>query len=219
MKATDTQATTTTSAIDETTAKSTETSTPARKVQKRKSPNTNTTITRRATRSMTTDAARQAVLQTDELLDAILINLSMQQLFVIQRVSKRFKAVIAATPAIQEKMFLRLKGGPIETWTVDQDTYRSSGTNHGVVAARSRRRPATLNPALYNDSGWGIQQEDWLSDRSVSLDCRPFLAKQSISLREDTFISDPPCFKAEASFRNEDQRVRRSGMVEIHLLD
>lgn len=121
----------------------------APKVQKRKSPNTNTTMSRRATRSMTTDAARQAVLQTDELLDAILVNLSMQQLFVIQRVSKRFKAVIAATPAIQEKMFLRPSKGPAETWTIDEVAYMPVGLAQNIVGVRPvARRPVTLNPMV-----------------------------------------------------------------------
>lgn len=194
------------------------------KVQKRKAIDTSQTTTRRATRSMTTDAARQAVLQTDELLDAILVNLPMKQLFVIQRVSKRFKAIIAAIPAIQEKMFLRPSKGPVETWTIDEATYTSAGLASDISGVRKiTRTPVTLNPMLDDECRWDIQDVLLSSNMSKTLKCRPFLAKQQISLL-DTHISDPPCHRAFVDFRvtfgnnatTERQTTRRNSIFLNH---
>lgn len=51
--------------------------------------------------------ARNAVLDTTELLEAILVCLPFKDLFVIQRVSRRFHDVIAGSTQLQEKMWLR----------------------------------------------------------------------------------------------------------------
>ena len=56
---------------------------------------------------MTTNAARQAVFGTSELLEQIILYLPMKTIFGIQRVCQKFRNVIATSPEIQTKMFLR----------------------------------------------------------------------------------------------------------------
>lgn len=64
-------------------------------------------ITPRITRAMALSASRHAVLETTELLESILVYLPFKELFVIQRVSRRFRDVIASSNQLQTKMFLR----------------------------------------------------------------------------------------------------------------
>lgn len=67
---------------------------------------------------MTTDAARKAVFNTSELLEFILIYLPPKTLFGVQRVSKKFQAIIATSVPIQEKMFLRLRKKSQQPWAL-----------------------------------------------------------------------------------------------------
>jgi hypothetical protein len=62
------------------------------------------------------NSACRRALQTTELLENILVHLPVKDLFVHQRVSKRFQATIAESLAIQRKMFLRLSSTPREYW-------------------------------------------------------------------------------------------------------
>lgn len=58
---------------------------------------------------MATEAARKGVLETNELVDAILQYLPAKQLYVLQRVNKTFKAVITTTSAsIKQKLLISL---------------------------------------------------------------------------------------------------------------
>lgn len=66
---------------------------------------------------MTTDASRQAVFNTAELLEAILLHVPMKQLFTIRRVSQQFRDCISTSVMLREKMFLR-HGKPAEKWTL-----------------------------------------------------------------------------------------------------
>ncbi|KAF2167177.1 hypothetical protein M409DRAFT_22606 [Zasmidium cellare ATCC 36951] len=61
--------------------------------------------------------ARNAVLNTAELLENVLFNLPARQLFTVKRVSRRFKAAVEKSIDIQSKMFLRMQE-PDESWGV-----------------------------------------------------------------------------------------------------
>ncbi|KAK1808703.1 hypothetical protein LTR12_016930 [Friedmanniomyces endolithicus] len=66
-----------------------------------------------------TNGPRQAVFMTTELLEDILIHASSRELFVLQRVCRRFREVVAGSAKLQEKMFLRLPTlGLSEKWTM-----------------------------------------------------------------------------------------------------
>lgn len=54
-----------------------------------------------------------AALDTYELLERVLTNLPMKQLFVVQRVSLTWKAVIERSQPLQKKMFLLADGQPL----------------------------------------------------------------------------------------------------------
>lgn len=54
-----------------------------------------------------TSAARDAVFNTAELLESILVYLEPKNVFVLQRVCFRFQETIAGSPRLQEAMFLR----------------------------------------------------------------------------------------------------------------
>jgi hypothetical protein len=67
-------------------------------------------------RTTEADASRQAVLQTNELLENILMFLPPTQLFADQRVCKQWHDVIASCPQLQKRMFLRVDEVPPQTW-------------------------------------------------------------------------------------------------------
>ncbi|KAK5690963.1 hypothetical protein LTR17_025800 [Elasticomyces elasticus] len=58
-------------------------------------------------RTRTSDAARLAVINTTELLEAILLNLPAKQTIVVQRVSRQFHESVRTSVPLQRKLFLR----------------------------------------------------------------------------------------------------------------
>lgn len=80
------------------------------------------TVTRCTTRSMTTDASRRAVFETAELLETILLCLPTKTVFAAMRVSRQFHDIVATSPKLQEKLFLRLSSSPSKLW-IQSKTY------------------------------------------------------------------------------------------------
>lgn len=70
----------------------------------------------RITRSQTHSAAAQAVLNTTELLENILVHLPNQTIITSMRVCHQFQATIQKSIMIQERLFLRIHGKGTETW-------------------------------------------------------------------------------------------------------
>lgn len=106
---------------------------------------------------MTTDAAHKAVLNTSELLESILVYLPPKTLFGVQRVSKQFQAIITTSIPIQEKMFLRLRNKPQQSWSLKGKPNASGYNPYFVECASSSpdpilRKPTELNPFLKLDS-------------------------------------------------------------------
>lgn len=153
-------------------------------------------ITRRVTRSMTTEAARQRVFQLGELLGPILINLHRKKLFLIQRVCKLFQAVITTSPTIQEKMFLNPGTQYLEELTIELVTYNPEDP---VIKCTS----ATLNPDLRTVpvSIPGNLERPFRPLRGTTVsfvrskNLRPILYRQHISLL-DTYLTVPACRRA-----------------------
>ncbi|KAI6893301.1 hypothetical protein KC318_g12354 [Hortaea werneckii] len=77
-----------------------------------------TPTTRRITRVMTTDAARRAVFETAELLENIVMQLPPRKIFVIQRVCKQFRDIVATSIKLQQRLFLRSDGTEAQEWRV-----------------------------------------------------------------------------------------------------
>lgn len=123
------------------------------------------------TRSAKRDAAdelRRGALETTEILEQILSYLSPRQIFGVQRVARIWKNVIAGSPTIGEKLFLRLQDKPKEVWMlfafgngpndmrfekVAPDTH--SQTNHWTAAGRTSQKfaPVALSPFLHASRG------------------------------------------------------------------
>ncbi|KAI7541851.1 hypothetical protein KC331_g8320 [Hortaea werneckii] len=74
--------------------------------------------TRRITHGMTTDAARRAVFDTAELLENIVMQLPPRKIFVIQRVCKQFRDIVASSIKLQQRLFLRSDGTEAQEWRV-----------------------------------------------------------------------------------------------------
>lgn len=68
----------------------------------------------RVTRGMTTRAARNAVFDTVELLEATLSMLPYKDLYLAQRVSKQWQSAIATSATLQREMFLKAPPQPHE---------------------------------------------------------------------------------------------------------
>jgi hypothetical protein len=62
--------------------------------------------------------ACQQVFETTELVEHIMSFFPMKKIFNVQRVSKQWRDIIANSPGLQEKMFLRLKTTPKERYEV-----------------------------------------------------------------------------------------------------
>ena len=106
-------------------------------LQKRDAP----AFTPRVTRAMSTDAARKAVLNTTELLERILEFVAPTELFVYQRVCRRFKEVIAAPASLRVHMGLRGSTAKSQLWAVVRDptgpTHRERFKLHRVTEVGS----------------------------------------------------------------------------------
>ena len=164
---------------------------------------------------MTTDAARKAVLLTNELLEEIILYLPMKTIFVVQRVCKQFKGVIATSPKIQTKMFLRLRNDvPDETWALESPK-RSQLPWLAQHDARFRKvdvktkaelsyRPVVLNPLLevvpsiqYPLSGNRLYNKSDNREAVTMSFSQNHFGTQPSFLK--TYISDPPCYRANGA--------------------
>jgi len=163
---------------------------------------------------MTTDAARKAVFNTSELLEAILVCLPPQTLFGVQRVSKKFQAIIATSIPIQEKMFLRLRSKPQPKWSLRRELGRQPYfVETGEHPRHNQCTPTYMNPFLKLAYGF------WRGETSNTLSCAEkfdmhfcesarlvFEKPVTITMLEgkapsvlDTYLSDPPCDNLEVS--------------------
>lgn len=145
---------------------------------------------------MGANAAQNHALGLPEVLENILVQVSIEDLFVRQRVSKRFQATIAESPGIQHKMFLALNNPPGGKWKCVRkywsDGWFEESTLVEVANVQSNTHdgsqlgtPVTLKPVLtVTVSHCGFQTRVLLNGRAQSLS--PHLSLLT------TYISDPP---------------------------
>lgn len=101
---------------------------------------------------MTTDAARKAVLGTNELLEQIILYLPMENIFGIQRVCQQFRDIIASSTKIKTKMFLRLQiNVSDEAWVLDR-LNRSRFVLAGDLDVRFRKVDPGTRARLYRQA-------------------------------------------------------------------
>ena len=144
-------------------------------------------------------SACQDVLGTTELLEHIISFLPMRKIFTVQQVSKQWRDIIATSPSIEEKMYLRLKTTPKETCDP-----RLMGWPYRALQRLGRPVPSTftlvsLNPELRHDEACTMRCFGLTCARHgtrVMVRWGPSPIKQCHSLF-DTYISDPPCMRAE----------------------
>lgn len=168
---------------------------------------------------MATNNARQAVLQTAELLEQILIGLDFFDVWRCQRVCKQFQGVIQQSGKLQEMMMLRLANGPREIWEryfkpSSEDTrwkasfriLRGSEAQSLLPtygAKPTRLIPAKLCPVLQlSHLGWSELPDcatrlQHRSGESVMFDTWPGL--DSPASWKELFVTDPPCTKASVT--------------------
>jgi hypothetical protein len=185
----------------------------------RKTKTTAPATTVHVTRSMTTDAARQAVLGTTELLEHILVHLPVKDLFIIQRVCKRFLDFINTSVALQHKLFLRTSSPKLEkTWQLIvthwpsllelalglPSAYRfahkgqAPSTSEPIVRSFA---PVKLNPYFRERSGFD------LASRKSNL-ARGLRERAEISINflseggswRSMYLTDPSCQVAKVQF-------------------
>jgi hypothetical protein len=138
------------------------------------------------------DSTSHRVFEREELLEIILSFLPASKVFGVQRVSKRWKAAIVASPSIQRKLFLRLTDQEPETWLWVKA--RDPRAKHQRITAsllpflRDRHKcvlfPVVLNPMTEK---WGRRAEIYLNAHTAAA----ALNNHHIGLW-DTLLCDPP---------------------------
>ncbi|KAF7189985.1 hypothetical protein HII31_08807 [Pseudocercospora fuligena] len=77
-------------------------------------------VTHRVTRRMTTDAARDAVFYTAELLEQIFENLPPRSILTAQRVCHQFCDIVAQSSDLQNKMLGKDESAVVEEYIVER---------------------------------------------------------------------------------------------------
>jgi len=160
---------------------------------------------------MTTDASRKAVLDTNELLEQIILYLPMKNIFGIQRACRQFKDVIATSPKIQEKMFLRLRNNdvPDEEWSFEthgglRSTHRNDRRFRKVDPGCGFYKPVVLNPILeliHLDPQLRSARDRFCSEKFKHETVKMSFSQAHFGSQPSflkTYITDPPCRRAEA---------------------
>lgn len=176
----------------------------------------------RMTRNMHLNNARQAVLQTAELLEEIFLYLPVVDLWQLQGVCKQFLDLTQTSPRVKSAMLLTPDPDlPRPCWKArlnqNTSTYETVVSSHAKQSAwvpgwpEKRRTPAQLAPMLKlredqmmrpdnvsyrTNSAWRLQ---YWADEQVRLKVRPDLS--SIAPWEDCFVTNPACFSVAASVR------------------
>lgn len=161
---------------------------------------------------MELNGPRQAAFQTAEILEQILIHLPFKTLWTCQRVCKQFQAMTETSPALQEIMMLRPRGGPRECWRIEGGKGTGVYPPYFVVydpgkEAMPMDGKGTLTPArlcsllqVWNGShgAWKIAAVRHIGNRAsecVVLDCSPRVL--SSWSWKNLLVTDPPCFEAD----------------------
>lgn len=154
-------------------------------------------------------ATLRGVLETNELLENIICYLPLKKILDVQRVSRQWKNVIASSPNIQEKLFMRRANKEQELWIMVK---REPG--RGNVKDKPLRvkvlptpdtpaiTPVSLNPMLRVSRSWhnpnGVRfPVSMLPDRyTVTFPAWANALRYNESCVRNMFVTDPPCNRA-----------------------
>ncbi|KAK4493805.1 hypothetical protein PRZ48_014990 [Zasmidium cellare] len=139
----------------------------------------------RGSRRAATRAARDAVLNTAELLENVLLHLPARQIFTVKRVSRRFKAAVEKSTDIQVKLLLRLQE-PEEKWRV-------IGRRPAAQKPIFFQKPTKSASEMANGGGAHLEFHEGMK-KSINA----FL-KGEPQPWEDMYITDPPCTSVRLS--------------------
>ena len=165
----------------------------------------------RITRNMKTDGPRQAVFNTAELLEAILLQIPTKQLFTIRRVSKQFRDTVDSSVKLQEEMFLRPRKAEKEVWTLRTfkphlpnewmqnqrcEFVQSSDVVSNTVQGADAMQPALLNPSI-NHARF-VNSSESAALRIMRRRVEEFSLDLTACLRhpgtwQDMQLTEPPC--------------------------
>lgn len=163
----------------------------------------------RITRNMKIDGPRQAVFNTAELLEAILLEIPMKQLFTIRRVSKQFRDTVNSSVRLQEEMFLRPRKTDKEFWTLRTlqpypDGFRksqmecefvpSSELVTNQVANAERMQPVRCNPMVCEHRNGSMRtpvRTLYSQYEVIDLSLKPLLIHPDMC--PEMYLTDPPC--------------------------
>ena len=139
-----------------------------------------------------TAAVMQAVFQTSELVENILVHLPAKTIFGVQRVSKSFRNAVQNSLPIKEKLFLRIR----------------STNFHKVIAHGFQHTAAALNPCLIQggfSENYAVHYMS-LASRSgpqekygVTMEYDRVMSMESSVL--DTYLREVPCKRLKISLR------------------
>jgi len=154
---------------------------------------------------MRINASRQAVLNTNELLENILVFLPPTQLFADQRVCKQWRDVIASCPEIQRSMFLRVEEVPPQIWGFKVD-YSSRDPSKYYELRKFNNSPPSLpwrwvTPVILSPHLTRVTYDgENEAKASVTIDLPNNVPIGKHSSILDTYISNPPCYKFAFGF-------------------
>lgn len=179
------------------------------------------------TRGKSTAAARSAVLDTAELLAAILSDLPVNDLIKVRLVSRQWESMIAAFPALQRKLFLR-KHKFTSTWVLDNrtkvlkkfDPIKDSQRGKEWFDRQGRCDPAIVNTLLFARDPACTSGKRKLSSRFPNAETLTFIRRprMHLDLQNDKglffdkmFLTQPPATDMVIRFNYYDRKPKCIG--------
>jgi hypothetical protein len=174
-----------------------------------------------STRGFTCSVARNAVLNTQELLEMIFTKLSIADLLTVRQVNHHFKAVINTSPKLQRKLFL----APIPVkyvWACDLKTAEIKPMPPTTLVTGQWRKdnnvfiPTTINPFIFKEKS--NKQMGTFMSRAVYCEAFFFTARPDLRLLDERslvgkmFVCNPPTDEVVLRFVYGDRPPAGSGM-------
>jgi hypothetical protein len=174
-----------------------------------------------STRGLTRSVARNAVLNTQELLELILTNLSIADLLTVRQVNSHFNTLINTSPKLQRKLFL----APIpvkHVWACNLKTAEIKPMLLTTPVTGQRRKdnnvfmPTTINPFIFKEKS--DKEMGTFMSRAVYCEAFFFTARLDLRLLDERslvgkmFVCNPPTDEVVLRFVYGDRVPAGSGM-------
>jgi len=178
---------------------------------------------RMVTRAATTNAVRKAVLETNELLEAVLSQLPMQNLLLVRRVCKAWNALILTSPRILRKLFLAPERDTKE-WIINRETrvvmqysesnikrYGRQGSDRQGSIITGKLNPLLLTGETDEVKNAMTHEQRYERCETLTLTCRPNLRLLGLPNRlvHRMYVCQPPCIKFDMYIEYYQAKPRR----------